>query len=129
MADAVSGKQAGSWPPAMPADSSPHQLRLKAHPLSWSPEEELEEVAITIEQPAVTHTVDVEPPAATCPSPKRRSLLPPMPPPLQHLLHGMDLLRFVSAAIVTVKDLHSHAISPVSVMTTAAGHIFCNLCF
>ena len=66
MADAVSGKQAGSWPPAMPASTSPHQLRLKAHPLSWPLEEEHEEVTATNEQPAVTRAVHVEQPAASC---------------------------------------------------------------
>ena len=35
-----SSKQAGAWPPAMPANSSLKQLALKAHPLRWSPEEE-----------------------------------------------------------------------------------------
>ena len=59
LTDPMSGKQAGTWPPAMPTNSSPHQLRLKAHPLTWFPKEEPEEdasCATTKEEgPAVIH--------------------------------------------------------------------------
>ena len=58
VADPVSSKQAGAWPLAMPANSSPKQLALKAHPLEWFPEEEQQE------QLATTHAIPAETAAA-----------------------------------------------------------------